>query len=121
MGTPAERASEANNLRVYNERVRSAMEVCERFKRTVRKSQLFFSGELASKLASLVDAYESICFELDEPQGDFTPMMLADSKAITSGQTKAQKILIQIESEFRALYGSFTRPIVQHLHGEVTG
>jgi len=118
-GLAAERASEANNPRTYKERVRSAMEACERFERMVRKSQLLFGSELATKLRSLLDAYESVSFELDEPrQGNFTPMMLADSVAIMNGQAKAKGILSQIESEFRSLYGSFTNPVPQHIHGE---
>ena len=107
-GLAAERASSVNNLEVYYERVRSAMEVCEQFEKTVRKSQLYFSRELATKLESLVHAYESICFELDEPKEGFIPLMLSDSPAIISGQRKAGEILSQIENEFRLLYGSFS-------------
>jgi hypothetical protein len=107
-GLAAERASDANSSEVYYGRVRSAMEVCEQFEKTVRKSQLFFSRELATKLESLVQAYESFCFELDEPKEGFIPLMLSDSPAIISGQRKAGEILSQIENEFRLLYGSFS-------------
>lgn len=119
-GLAAERASEAKNPEKYNERVRSAMEACERFERMVRKSQLLFSSELADKLRSLLDAYESISFELDEPgQENFTPMWLADSPAIMDGQAKAKSILSQIEGEFRTLYGSLVNPVAQQVHANL--
>jgi hypothetical protein len=106
-GLAAERAQGSGELKSHAERVRAAMEICERFERTVKKNQLVFSNELAGKLRGLVEAYDSINFELDEPQGPV--MALADSPAILNGQTKAHEILRQIESEFRALYGSFTK------------
>jgi len=84
--------------------VRAAMEICERFERTLKKNQLMFSSELAGKLRGLVAAYDSINFELDEPQGPVEA--LADSPAIWDGQQKAHEILGQIEREFRGLYGS---------------
>jgi hypothetical protein len=105
-GLAAERASEAGDLAVYQERVRLLMEACERFERKVRKSKLLFSGELAKRLGDLVRAYESITFELDEREGGMPPMAMADSLAVAQGEHKAQEILRQIESEFRLLYGS---------------
>jgi hypothetical protein len=43
-------------------------------------------------------------------------MALADSPAILNGQQKAHEILRQIESEFRALYGSLTESQVYEGH-----
>jgi hypothetical protein len=103
-GLAAERASD--RMKSHTERVRAAMEICERFERTLKKNQLMFSSELAGKLRGLVTAYDSINFELDEPRGPVEA--LADSPAIWDGQKKAHAILSQIESEFRALYGSLT-------------
>jgi len=115
-GLAAERASDFGKS--HTEQVRAAMEACERFERTLRKNQLVFSNELAGKLRVLVGAYDSINFELDEPQGPV--MALADSPAILNGQKKAHEILGQIEREFRALYGSVTEPQAKDGGEEIT-
>jgi hypothetical protein len=115
-GLAAERASGFGNSKSHEERVRAAMEICERFERTIKKNQLVFSSELAGKLRGLVAAYDSINFELDEPQGPV--MWLGDSPAIMNGQRKAHEILGQIEREFRALYGSLTESQVHEGHQE---
>jgi hypothetical protein len=116
-GLAAERAAEASNVSVYRGRVRTAMEVSERFEQMVKKSQLVFSSELATKLRSLIDAYESINFELDEPRGGLEPIMLGDSEAIIIAQNKAREILTQIQTDFRLLYGSLNAPETQYDHG----
>jgi len=110
-GLAADRGYEAADLEVYRKRVHLALEAGERFERSLRKSRLLFGKDLAEKLERLVQAYESMTFELDEiPQG-VNPAMLADSSAIMQGQQKAREILNQIESEFRTLYGSFTNSV----------
>ena len=110
-GLAAERAQGLGKLKSHGEQVRAAMEVCERFERTLKKNQLLFSNELAGKLRGLVLAYDSLNFDLDEPQG--AVMALADSPAIMNGQADAHEILRQIESEFRALFGSLTESQVR--------
>jgi hypothetical protein len=46
--------------------------------------------------------------------------MLADSMAISKGESEAGKILSQIESEFRLLYGSFTGSAAGSVENDVT-
>jgi len=105
-GLLAERASLASDAEVFRTRVHHAMEVGEGFQGVLRKSKLLFSDDLAQKLQSLVLAYESIFFELDEFNGNLR--YLADSETISRGESKAGEILSQIEGEFRLLYGSLT-------------
>lgn len=107
-GLAADRASQANDPSVFKERVHHALEVGERFESTLLKSKLLFSDELANKLESLVQAYESIFFELDEFPTDANLLGLNDSRAILRGESEAHQILSQIEREFRLLYGSLS-------------
>jgi hypothetical protein len=115
-GLAADRASEARNPAVYNERVRRAMEVGERFESSLARSKLLFSDDLASKLAQLLDAYESVFFELDEgsPNG---PLVIT----ISEREGEAGEILRQIEREFRLLYGTLDGSMDRSAEHEVSG
>jgi hypothetical protein len=103
-GLAADHAFQAHDPTIYRERVRHAMELGASFEDTLLRSKLLFSDDLARKLRSLVLAYESIFFELDE--GESIGPAIADSPAMMRGQSEAGHILGQIEREFRLLYGS---------------